>query len=129
MTDQQIKFRVHDAETNEVVGYEWVEDDGWKCRQSHWADKKDYCSGVLKYINGIRRQFINLKDKKGVEIYFEDSCTAIDPLAKSPDRLVGGVVKGIGEMVVLSTDDGALNISKLRSLEVIPAPVGEKDDQ
>ncbi len=135
-----IKFRVRDPETKEIVAYEWVEDNEWRFRQTHWADKDDYCSRVTGY-KGIREQFTGELDDNGDEIYKGDVC-----LARSHEDYINGKQSPVefyhGSFVLSDLDingmdladftnkdynRGHMGVSVIGSIHDTPAPSREKE--
>ena len=62
-----IKFRLRSRKTKEVIGYEMLFDDQW-AESGNGVDWQPLTANPL----AIREQFIDLKDKKGKEIYEGD---------------------------------------------------------
>jgi hypothetical protein len=68
--DREIKFRVRDIKTKEIIGYECLFD-------NKWAESRNGIDWqpLTTNIKGIREQFTSFKDLKGIKIYEGDIIT------------------------------------------------------
>ena len=112
------KFRVVNKKSNEIVGYEWLEDEGWK----HSLPEKGIIShGVFHgpRVNKrfIRVQFTGLLDKLGKEI-FEGDVVFYEGIKEFKEDDIVSPVKW-GKWCYVIKNHKAFDIITARSFEII----------
>ena len=66
---REIKFRVRSCETNKIIGFEWVSEDG------EWKNNVSFTGIIFGNYQVDREQFIGIRENwsdNGIEVYHKD---------------------------------------------------------